>query len=95
MKLLMQMLTPQNVLLLTAGIVILRMSYEYLHRKSHRFAAFLIGTGSGIASLLLAHYYGGMILIHFSPPLTLYTLFVAAAGGIPGVLLLYVMQLLQ
>ncbi len=92
MEMLLRLLTPHNVLLLAAAVVILRMSVEYYRRKSHRFVAFLMGTGSGIAALLLAHYYGG--IIHFTPPLTVYTLFVAAVAGIPGVILLYLMQIL-
>ncbi len=93
MEMLLQLLTPRNVLLLVAIVVILRMGIEYYRRKTHRFVSFLIGTCSGIAALLLLHFYGGVI--HFTPPLTIYTVFVAAGAGIPGVGLLYLMELLQ
>lgn len=93
MSLLIAWLTPEHVLLLIGGIAVIWMLYEYLHRKQHRLAAFLAGTGSGIAVLLLLHIFGTKIGI--SPPLTLYTLGISAVAGIPGVLLLILMQLLQ
>ena len=90
---LLRLLTPYNVLLLLACAVFLRMCAEYLHRKTHRISAFLLGTGSGIAALLLASFFGDTV--GFSLPVTLYTLFVSAAAGIPGVLLLYLMHILK
>ena len=90
---LLRLLTPHHFLLLTAGAAALRMAAAYLHRRKNRVPAFLLGTGSGIAALFLLHYYGSPI--GFTPPLSVYTLFVAAVAGIPGVILLYLMQLLQ
>lgn len=91
MKMLLLLLTPRRVLMLLACAAVLRTGYEYLHRKTHRAAAFLLGTGSGIAALLLAHFYGSAV--GFTPPVTLHTLFVSAAAGIPGVILLYLLRL--
>lgn len=85
-------LPPQTVLMLTAAAGILWMLWEYLRRRRTKCAAFLLGTFSGIASLVLCHFYGAGI--GFTPPLTLCTLGIAAAAGIPGVILLAVMQLL-
>lgn len=93
MPLLTAWLTPRHALLLIGGAAVIWMLYEYLHRKLHRLAAFLTGTCSGIAALLLLHVFGAQIGI--SPPLTLYTLGVSAVAGIPGVLLLVVMQMLE
>lgn len=66
-----------------AAVYMLR---EYVRRKKHRLLAFLFGTGSGIAGLLLLHVFGeqwGLAL-----PLTVFHLAVAAVAGLPGVLLL-------
>ena len=93
METVLHLLTPHNLLLLTACAAVLRMCIESLHRKTHRLAAFLIGTLSGTAALLLLHFSGGRF--GFAPPLTLYTLFVSAVAGIPGVLLLLLMRLLS
>lgn len=87
------LLTPAHILTLIAAVSVLWMLYEYLHRKKHRLAAMLAGTGSGIAALLLAHFYGDAI--GFAPPLTLCTVGIAAVGGIPGVLLLAALHFLN
>ena len=92
LEMLLRLLTPHNLLLLLAGAAVLRMSAEYLRRKTDRLPAFLLGTGSGIAALLLLHCYGDAG--GFAPPLTVYTLFVSAVAGIPGVLLLYLFQII-
>lgn len=87
-----ELLMPEHLLWLIAAAAVLWMLYEYLHRKQHRLLAVFAGTGSGIAALLLAHFYGDAI--GFAPPLTLCTLGVAAVCGIPGVLLLAVLHIL-
>ena len=92
MDLVLRLLTPHHVLLLAAVMSLLRMCAEYARRKAHRMAAFLIGTGSGIAVLLLLHGFGSAI--GFVPPVTVYTLTVSAVLGIPGIVLLRLMQLL-
>ena len=86
-------ITPQTVLLLIAAAAVIWMLCEYLHRKRTRCAAFLTGTLSGIAALVLCHFFGARI--GFVPPLTVCTLSVAAVAGIPGVILLAVMQMLD
>lgn len=90
---LMQRLTPQHILLLLAAGAVLFIMYEYLHRKTNRLAAFFTGTLSGLAALLLAHFCGDAI--GFVPPLTVYTAAVAAVAGVPGVLMLALMQYLK
>ena len=85
-------LTPENTLLLTGCTAVLWMLYEYLHRKQTKRAAFLLGTLSGPAVLLLLHFFGSRI--GFAPPLTVWTASVSAAAGIPGVLLLALLHFL-
>ena len=63
---------------------------EYWRRKTHRLLACLFGIGSGIAGLVLLHIFSGA----FALPLTVFTVSVSAAGGIPAVILLCVMQML-
>lgn len=86
-------LTPKHTLLLIGAAAVIWMLYEYLHRRQHRLAALLAGTSSGLAALLLLHFFGARLGIAL--PLTLYTLGVSAVAGIPGVLLLIVMQILE
>ena len=93
MESLQAFLTPTHTLLLIGCTGILWMLYEYLHRKRTKLAAFLLGTFSGTGMLLLLHFFGGRI--GFSPPLTVWTVSVSAAAGIPGVLLLGAMHFLH
>lgn len=86
-------ITPQTALLLIAAAAVIWMLYEYLHRKRTRCAAFLTGTLSGIAALVLCHFFGARI--GFVPPLTVCNLAAAAIAGIPAVILLAVMELLH
>ena len=78
-------------LLTAAGVLgALWMLHEYLRKRKHRLAAFLSGSGSGIAALLLIRMYGG--LFGFYPRLSLPVLGTAFVGGIPGVLLLWLLE---
>jgi|GEM_PF-604860 len=87
----MEYLTPEHGLLLIGAAAIIGMLAEYLRHK-RKLAAVLIGTASGIATLLLLHFYGEPL--GFTPPLTAFTVGTAAVGGIPAVLLLALLNLL-
>lgn len=66
------------------------MLYEYARPRKHRLAAVLCGTCSGIAALVLLHCYGGAF--GFEPALSILNLGVSAVAGVPGVLLLLVLE---
>ena len=57
----------------------------YMHHR-RRILAFLLGSVTGLAALILLHFYGGAI--GFAPPLNLTNLACAAILGVPGTLLL-------
>lgn len=78
-------LTPSRLLLLIGIVAILIMGYEVLRRK-HRLRVMLLGSGSGIAALVLLHCWGDAIGLYL--PLTLLHMGVAGVMGIPGVLLI-------
>ncbi|MBQ6039377.1 MAG: pro-sigmaK processing inhibitor BofA family protein [Oscillospiraceae bacterium] len=93
---------PENLhMLLTARYLLpalacagaLWMLYEYARPRKHRLAAVLCGTGSGIAALLLLHRYGGTL--GFEPALNILNLGVSAVAGVPGVLLLMLLERLR
>ncbi|HAM68848.1 MAG TPA: hypothetical protein DCP68_04460 [Ruminococcus sp.] len=86
------LLTPHSLLLLTAALSLLWMLREYLRRRT-KAAAFFLGTLSGIAALLICHFFGAAF--GFVPPLTVWTAAVSAVAGIPGVVLLAVIDLLK
>lgn len=91
MSALLHFLTEPAHLLTAAGLIsCLWMLYEYLRRREHRLLAFLAGSGSGIAALLLIRLHGG--LFGFYPRLTLPVLGTAFVCGIPGVLLLWLLE---
>ena len=91
MEKLLQFLTePAHLLTAIAAAACLWMLHEYLRKRKHRLAAFLSGSGSGIAALLLIRMYGG--LFGFYPRLSLPVLGTAFVGGIPGVLLLWLLE---
>ena len=69
------------------------MLYEYARPRKHRLAAVLCGTCSGLAALLLLHRYGGAL--GFEPVLNVLNLGVSAVAGIPGVLLLMLLERLR
>ncbi len=82
-------LSPPYVLCVLGIAAVLWMLIEYLRCK-RRLLAVIIGMGSGIATLVLAHCYGAAI--GFSPPLNLFTVSVSLVGGVPGVLLMALLQ---
>lgn len=82
-------LLPPYVLCVLGIAAVLWMLIEYLRCK-RRLLAVIIGMGSGIATLVLAHCYGAAI--GFSPPLNLFTVSVSLVGGVPGVLLMALLQ---
>lgn len=82
---LLALLTPPRLLLVIAVAASLIMVYETL-RRTHRLRTMLLGSGSGIAALILLHCYGGAIGLYL--PLTLLHTGMAAVLGIPGVLLM-------
>lgn len=83
------LLTPPRLLLLIAIAAILTMGYETLRRK-HRLPVMLLGSGSGIAALFLLHCRGDAIGLYL--PLTLLHMGVAGVMGVPGVLLMAVLE---
>lgn len=93
MEMIRDFLTPEHVLLLCAGAMLLAMLCEYLRRKTNRRTAFLLGTGSGLSALLLVHFFGEAIGIVL--PLTLCDLGISLVAGIPGVLVLIALRLLN
>lgn len=94
MSKLLQFLTePAHLLTVIAAAACLWMLHEYLRRRKHRLLAFVIGSGSGIALLLLIRLHGGMF--GFYPRLSLPELGTAAVCGIPGVLLLWLLERLR
>ncbi len=82
---LISLLTPDHLLWAAAILMLLFLLREY-RRQRHPFRAFLMGSGTGLAALLLAHCFGDAI--GFSPPLSLFTIGISLVLGIPGVLLL-------
>lgn len=91
MEKLLQFLTePAHLLTATAAAACLWMLHEYLRRRKHRLLAFLTGSGSGIAALWLIWLHGGLFGYH--PRLTLPELGTAAVCGIPGLLLLWLLE---
>ncbi len=93
MSVIRDLLSSAHLLILYALCAAGYMLRQYLRVRRHRAACFLIGTGSGIAALLLLHAFGGAC--GFALPLTLFHLSVSAVGGIPGVLLLLAMHMLE
>ncbi len=62
----------------------------YYLRRSHTFRSILWGIFTGLAGLILLHYFGG--IINFSPELNLFNITQAGILGIPGVLLMLIMH---
>lgn len=85
----LQWLTVPRLSAAVCCAAVLRMLYEYLHRKSKRAAAFLLGSGSGVLLLMLLHF---LCSGNFAPPLTAGSLGIAGIGGIPGVLLMLLLR---
>lgn len=86
------LLSPPHLLMLFGLCAAGYMLWQYLHRR-RRLAGVLCGAGSGIAGLLLLHFFGGAWGLAL--PLTLFHLGVSAVGGLPGVLLLIAVQRLE
>ncbi|MBR6420641.1 MAG: pro-sigmaK processing inhibitor BofA family protein [Oscillospiraceae bacterium] len=84
---------PAHVLILSGCAMGLYMLHEYARPRKHRPAAAAAGIGSGLAGLLLLHFFGARFGVAL--PLTVFTASVAAVGGIPGVLLLCGLTLLK
>ncbi|MBR6761152.1 MAG: pro-sigmaK processing inhibitor BofA family protein [Oscillospiraceae bacterium] len=82
---LISLLTPNNLLWAAAILILLFLLREY-RRQRHPIRVFLMSSGSGLAALLLAHFFGDVI--GFSPPFSLFTIGISAVLGVPGVLLL-------
>lgn len=74
---------------LYAGAALLLLFF-YIRRKK-RIRTFLLGGTSGLASLILLHFYGGAI--GFAPTLCWFNLAVSVLLGIPGVVMLYLAEL--
>ena len=90
-KVLLWMTVPRLTAVLCCAAAC-RMLYEYLHRKKHRLAACLLGSGSGILLLSVLHFACSGI---WALPLTAGTAGIAGVGGIPGVLLIVLLQWLD
>ena len=91
MEQLLQMLTePPHLLALIACAAGIRMLHEYRRKRRRRLLALCFGAGSGIAVLLLIRMQGG--LFGFYPPLSLPYLGSAFFGGIPALLLLWLLD---
>ena len=71
------------------GLVVLCLLWLYMHHR-RRMVAFLLGSFTGLASLVVLHLFGGAI--GFAPPLNLTNLACAALLGVPGTLLLLAAQ---
>ena len=94
METLLHFLTaPLHLLTVIACAGSLWMLYEYLRKRKHRLAAVCAGAGSGLAVLLLIRMHGG--ILGFDLPLSLPYLGIAAIGGIPGVLLMLLLDRLR
>ncbi len=74
---------------LLGGAAILLILFYIRQRK--RIRCFLLGSISGIASLVLLHFFGDAI--GYAPTLCLFNLAVAAFLGVPGVILLYLAEI--
>ncbi|MBQ8923069.1 MAG: pro-sigmaK processing inhibitor BofA family protein [Oscillospiraceae bacterium] len=88
-----ELLSPPAVLMLYGLCAAVYMLRQYQRMRRHRrLTGMLLGNGSGIAGLLLLHFFGGAW--GMALPLTLFHFGVSAVGGLPGVLLLIAMHLL-
>ena len=85
----MEFLTPEHCLIGIGAAAVLGMLAEYLRRK-RKLRAMAAGSGSGIAALLLLHFYGASL--GCTLPLNVFTLCAAAVGGIPGTGLLWLLN---
>ncbi len=63
----------------------------YLFRR-RRLRTFLLGGGSGLGALILLHFYGGVI--GFTPTFCPANLLISVFLGIPGVVLLFIVDLI-
>ncbi len=63
----------------------------YYMRCAHKIRSVLWGTVSGLAGLVLMHYFGGGI--GFSPEFNLFNIMQSAILGIPGVVLMSIANL--
>lgn len=86
----LQWLSPLYLTGLLFGAACIWMLYEYLRRKKSRVPACTVGCTSGVVLLILLHFYGDAFGI--SLPLTVGTIGAAAVCGIPGVLLLCLLE---
>lgn len=64
--------------------------FTYYCRCVHKIRAVLAGSGSGLAALLLLHYFGNVV--GFVPEVNLFNLMQSVILGIPGVLLMTVLH---
>ncbi len=85
----MEWITENPHILLYAGAAIALLVF-YL-RCRRRIRTFLLGSTSGLASLILLHCYGGAV--GFAPTLCWFNLAVSVFLGVPGVVLLYIAEL--
>ncbi len=76
--------------LIWAAAAAILLIFYILHRKKIR--TFLLGSISGIGTLLLLHFYGDAI--GFAPTLCLTNLLISAILGVPGVVLLLLADIL-
>lgn len=81
----------ENCYWLLWGGAALCLAVFYIFRRK-RVKTFLLGGSSGLAALLLLHFFGGTI--GFAPTLCLTNLVISVLFGIPGVALLTISELL-
>ncbi|MBQ7013507.1 MAG: hypothetical protein IJN11_06300 [Oscillospiraceae bacterium] len=84
----MDWMKENGCMLLLAAIGVCLLVF-YLLRK-RRVRTFLLGGTTGLGSLILLHIYGG--IIGFTPTLSVMNIAVSVFLGVPGVVLLYVME---